>query len=334
MLNITETLKESFIDDEVLIDECQMFFEEENCEYKMYLSSKRLFLYKKLPDNENIEYFLLNTITSLKKIEDTLIIGGIREYDAHFSYLSETDDIKSFIEKLSYLTIPLIEEKVKIKAEQEKKINQKKTKKILSIILSLILIGGLSAGGVYGVVYFSEQQKIKEEQIRKEAEQARIASLNKSIQDSENQIKFMDNYKDRIDVYCDFLNNIEKEISGIDISSKKTNWKTLSNTFNQYKGKYEEIKIKEEDMKDYDIVINKKKGYIQNTTIIANQNIETVLRSIQENIPNKFSNDPTLLPTSKSICEDTLTLLKDLKKDMKQESELIDKNILELKKEL
>lgn len=334
MLNITETLKESFIDDEVLIDECQMFFEEENCEYKMYLSSKRLFLYKKLPDNENIEYFLLNTITSLKKIEDTLIIGGIREYDAHFSYLSETDDIKSFIEKLSYLTIPLIEEKVKIKAEQEKKINQKKTKKILSIILSLILIGGLSAGGVYGVVYFSEQQKIKEEQIRKEAEQARIASLNKSIQDSENQIKFMDNYKDRIDVYCDFLNNIEKEISGIDISSKKTNWKTLSNTFSQYKGKYEEIKIKEEDMKDYDIVINKKKGYIQNTTIIANQNIETVLRSIQENIPNKFSNDPTLLPTSKSICEDTLTLLKDLKKDMKQESELIDKNILELKKEL
>ena len=334
MLNITETLKESFVDDEVLIDECQMFFEEENCEYKLYLSSKRLFLYKKLPDNEDIEYFLLNSITSLKKIEDTLVIGGIRDSESHFSYLTETFAIESFIEKLSHLTTPLIEEIAQKKIRQEKEVNQKKIKKILSIVLSLLLIGGMSAGGVYSIVYFTEQQKIKEEEARIKKEQSRIAAINKLIQDSENQIKFMESYEDRVNVYCDFLSDIEKEISRIDISSKKTNWKTLLNDFNQYSNKYKEIKISEEEIKDYNIAINKKEGYIQNATIIANQNIETILKSISENIPNKFSKDPALLPTTKNICKDTKILLDELKKDMQKESELIEKSILELKKEL
>lgn len=331
---ILKEITSSFPNGEEMISYTKLYRQEGSCNCLLVLSNLRLFLFDNTADNDCINFYTLENITEIKKVDNVFTIKMNEIDDMHFSYISENDTIKDFFEKLSFLTQPILEEKKQIQETAVKKKKEKRKRGYLTAFLVLLAIFVLSAGGTLGYRYYLVQQEEASKQEQLEKKQAIIEKTKKQIDLAEQQITFNERYRKRLETYSTFLTSLNEHLEILDISDKTMDWEVFKNEINAQNIVFTDIKIEDEDMLDPGAYVNEDEGYIATKTRIINQNIQGVLDNIISNIDTKFSNDASLLITIRETCDDTKTLIDNLTNSLEIEEDLLNDSITELKASL
>jgi len=335
MINsIVEQIKTSFSFDEELVSFARVHHNEENCSCVLILSNKRLFVFDNKVGNDEVNYFSIIKILEIEHKKDSIYIHFADRDMMTFSYLSMNDELKDFLQKASVIISPIIEEK---KQEIEKKEKQKKGKRMKSFLLAfltLAMISGAAVGGTLGWRYYTEYKAEEARREQQEAEEAKKAEVIDKINTINNQIAFTDSYKNRLGAYKEYIEELQTSLNNVDISDKTMDWETFKKEMNQKNIEFKDIKINDEDMTDFNVVISEKEGYIASKTNIINQNLDSVLLNIKENVDNKFTADATLMITLKATLEDSLDLINSLNDSIDAEKELLKAEVVKLEASL
>lgn len=325
---IIKQIINSFPEGEEYITSVKVFRTDEQCHSFLILSNKRLFIFDNKVGNDDVEFFILENITEIKKTEDTIIIKG-NDWTLPTSFL-DYEKVKPFFEKLAFLTNPILEEKKQIEMTVKKEKKSHKIKTFLKAVLILGVISGISAGGTlaYRAYTLNKEQETKQQQLVEK--QKFNQKLDEEISQINNQMQFGDNYQARLDAYIALIEELQKEINGVDVSDKTSNLDTFKTNINTLAIKFKDIRISDEDMSDYNVAVSQEPGYIGKDTQVINQNIDTVLVNIKDNVDNRFSNDPSLLINIKQMVEDTMTMTMELKTKIDSEKELLYQKSVEL----
>lgn len=320
---MVQQIESSFARDEEYISDVKLHHVEENCGCHLVLSNKRLFVYDNKIGNDEVVFYSIVKVMEIEHTKETIIIRFTDRDPMSFTYITMDNELSMFLQKAAIIVAPIIEEK---RQEIEKKVQEKKNRRVRNYLIGfivLLLISSISVGGTLGYRYYVTKQEEATKAEQQAAEEAARQQILDNINQMTNQVQFTQNYEKRLESYQELLFSLDDALNGIDISDRNMDWDALASTINELSIKFEDITITDEDMVDYNVVINQKEGYIQSKTRIINQNISGVLESTKENISNKFSNDASLLITLKQTVEDSEQLISDLNEDMDSEEALL-----------
>lgn len=317
MNKIVEQIERLYEANEQTVKSAIAWDDDEKCEVSLLLSNKCLYVYNNVAFNNEVRYILLSNIRNIQLHNERYRINlKTNGHQTLFPSKDDSSNLKKLIDILMVHNIPLID------LDMAKK-------KIVSIIIKitiLLIIIITSSLSVIGYKHFekiisspsADERRMQKEDVKKKKE----AYTKKATQ----QIGFYKNFLIRLNVYRDYLVNINDILDKIDISDKDFDWNSLTLTMNDKTSEFMQLKIQSDDMVDYGIHINKKKNFLRDDTSKINSDIESLINKIQQNTLKRFD-DITSLISLKNQCAEIIKHIDNLIKDINNETNLIEQSV-------
>ncbi len=308
--------------DEDLILHEQFYDESLKCNVLIAISTKRIFIFVDSRDNAEIKFFSLDFCSKFVKGKGYMQISFNDGTSYKLSYLDETENVLKISETLGKYATKTKNTKIK------KKVTNKGN--ILKTLLVLVIIAAISGGGVLGYHFYQEYKEAELLAEQQAANEATIQEAEASILAYENQISFAISMENRLATYSLLITELETLANSIEISDKTFDWDSVESKIQELNVNYSEIKITDEDTSVDMVTVNQSSDYISKNVTIVNQNLVNVLSLMEDNIDNKFADDPTLLIYIVDNLEDTQSLIEGLITSMNTETDLMNTKIVEL----